>query len=81
MMIDSIQRRVVAYQLQDLRCGRCKQIKTENLRINCVCSGDYVMADTKASLLGRLTVTANVASVHSLTTLETEVESIREMLS
>lgn len=80
LMIDSIQRRAVSYQLQDLRCGRCKQIKSDNLRIHCECSGEYVMSETKANLLRRLQVTGNVAEAHSLQTVTACIESLRAMI-
>ncbi|GAA5932437.1 hypothetical protein JCM1841_000581 [Sporobolomyces salmonicolor] len=81
LIIESLQRRVVSYQLQDLRCGRCKTMKAENLRSHCDCSGEYVMAETKQELLRRLQVTANVAEFHKLSTLLSVVEWLRTMVA
>lgn len=80
LMIDAIQRRTVAYQLQDLRCARCKQIKSDNLRSHCNCSGDYDMSETRQELLRRLQVTGNVAEFHDLQLLTAVVEWTRESI-
>ncbi|GAA5902780.1 hypothetical protein JCM6882_004064 [Rhodosporidiobolus microsporus] len=77
LVIDALQRRLVSYQLQDLRCGKCKTMKAENLRANCDCSGEYQMAETRGELLKRLQVTANVAAFHRLTTLSSAVDWMR----
>ncbi|GAA6010438.1 hypothetical protein JCM10207_001304 [Rhodosporidiobolus poonsookiae] len=77
LVIDALQRRLVSYQLQDLRCGKCKTMKAENLRANCDCSGEYVMSETRQELAKRLQVTANVAAFHKLTTLTSAVDWMR----
>lgn len=79
-MIDAIQRRTVSYQLQDLRCARCKQIKSDNLRVNCECSGDYVTSESKTDLLRRLQVTGNVAEFHDLDILAGVIEFTRQSI-
>lgn len=67
-MIDSMMRRVVSYQLQDLRCSRCKQVKSVNLRTYCECSGEYEPSERKADIVRRLEVTRSVAEYHQLAT-------------
>ena len=79
-MIDAIQRRTVSYQLQDLRCARCKQIKSDNLRVNCECSGEYQPFESKQELLRRLQVTGNVAEFHELDTLAGVIEWTRSVI-
>ncbi|GAA6063514.1 hypothetical protein JCM10212_004727 [Sporobolomyces blumeae] len=81
LVIESLQRRIASYQLQDLRCGRCKTMKSENLRSTCDCSGEYVLAETKQELAKRLQVTANVAEFHKLSTLGAVVEWLQDMIA
>lgn len=69
-MVDAIVRRTISYTLQDQRCKRCKQLKSENLRVHCNCSGDYEMGETKADLLRRLKVTKKIADFHDLPALQ-----------
>ncbi|TNY23875.1 DNA polymerase epsilon catalytic subunit A [Rhodotorula diobovata] len=80
LIIDALQRRVVSYQLQDLRCSKCKTMKGENLRSNCDCSGEYQMAETRQELSKRLQVTRNVAEFHKLATLGAAVDWMRSMV-
>lgn len=80
LIIDGLQRRVVSYQLQDLRCSKCKTMKGENLRSNCDCSGEYQMAETRQELSKRLQVTRNVAEFHKLATLGAAVDWMRSMV-
>jgi DNA polymerase epsilon subunit 1 len=82
-MIDSLLRRLASYQLQDLRCMNCKQIKSDNLRVNCECSGEYMIeggggiSGGKGEMGKRLAVTARVAEWHGLNTLAEIVQMMR----
>lgn len=40
-IIDVVQRKMMSYTLQDLRCTRCKQIKRENMSPYCNCAGSF----------------------------------------
>lgn len=40
-MIDIALRKIMSYNLQDLKCIRCKEIKRENLNLYCPCSGKF----------------------------------------
>ncbi|GAA6015444.1 hypothetical protein JCM8202_002471 [Rhodotorula sphaerocarpa] len=80
LIIDALQRRMVSYQLQDLRCGKCRTMKSENLRSHCVCAGEYRMAETRQELARRVQVTSNVAEFHGLQTLASMLDWMREVL-
>lgn len=79
-IIATLQKRITAYQLQDLRCSRCKQLKSDNLRLFCECSGEYALAENKLDLGRWLTVVGNVGQYHSLTTLELVIQATRGMI-
>ncbi|XP_055613279.1 DNA polymerase epsilon catalytic subunit 1 [Uranotaenia lowii] len=60
--LDVVQRKVMSYVLQDLRCGRCKQIKRENLAQFCNCAGSFenlISAADVRRLLGTFLTVAN----------------------
>eukprot|EP00831_Metopus_contortus_P033587 TRINITY_DN2690_c0_g1_i1.p1 TRINITY_DN2690_c0_g1~~TRINITY_DN2690_c0_g1_i1.p1 ORF type:complete len:335 (+),score=54.94 TRINITY_DN2690_c0_g1_i1:169-1173(+) len=40
-LIGIVERRVRAYQMQDLKCDRCKSVKTHLLNVFCDCTGKY----------------------------------------
>lgn len=61
-----------------MRCKRCKQIKSDNLRLHCECSGEYQMSETRGELLKRLQVTGNVAEWHDLALLASVVDWLKD---
>lgn len=40
-LIDVVQKQMASYNLQDLRCQRCNQIKASSMSLLCECSGAY----------------------------------------
>ncbi|KAL8292541.1 hypothetical protein RQP46_001153 [Phenoliferia psychrophenolica] len=80
LMVDALIRRTISYTLQDLRCKRCKQLKSENLRVHCNCSGDYEMGETKAELLRRLRVTKKIADFHHLSALQAVGDHLKRLV-
>lgn len=40
-LLEVVERKMMSYTLQDLRCSRCKQIKRENLAEFCACAGSF----------------------------------------
>ncbi|KAK9824549.1 hypothetical protein WJX72_011249 [[Myrmecia] bisecta] len=65
-LIHTVQQRAQRYQLQDLRCMKCKQIASGHLRRQChICSGHLANTVTRAAFHKGLTVFRNVARYHS----------------
>lgn len=80
LIIDSVQRRIVSYQLQDFKCQRCKAMRADSLSMHCVCSGEYVGSQQKQDLLRRLGVVQNVAEWHQLPLLESVVADVKRQI-
>lgn len=40
-LITMLQKQTAAYTMQDLRCQRCKQVKSTSMALLCDCSGSY----------------------------------------
>jgi DNA polymerase epsilon subunit 1 len=41
-LVEMLQRRSLAYQLQDLVCGKCGEVKADNTQLICsTCSGKF----------------------------------------
>ncbi|KAG8951372.1 DNA polymerase epsilon catalytic subunit [Tulasnella sp. 424] len=70
MLIDIVRRLVTSFQLQDLRCGKCKQIKSDNLTLHCNCSGADQLTCAKGEAKRKIRTISNVASVHGLALLK-----------
>jgi hypothetical protein len=54
---------------QDLRCGKCGQIRSDNLSRHCQCSGAYQLTMNKSDTRRKLRTMVNVAIVHNLARL------------
>ena len=51
-----------AYQLQDLECGKCRQVKRSHLATRCdVCAGPFVLRTSSKSVTDELATFANIA--------------------
>ena len=74
LTIDALQRRMVSYQLQDLRCGKRRTMKSKNLCLHHLCAGEYRMLETRHELTRRMQVTANDAKFHGLGTRAVALE-------
>lgn len=57
------------FSQQDLRCGKCKQIRTDNVSRHCQCSGSYQLTINKADVRRKLRTIVNVSMVHNLARL------------
>ncbi|CAG9856188.1 unnamed protein product [Phyllotreta striolata] len=51
MMLDAVDKKLLAYNLQDLRCIKCSQIKFDNIKRYCSCSGDFKCLITKEDVV------------------------------
>lgn len=59
-----------SFAQQDLRCGRCKQIQSDNVSRHCHCSGGYQLTMSKADGRRKLRTIVNVSIVHNLLRLK-----------
>merc|ERR1712110_625332 len=41
MLIDSLQRKMMGYSLQDLACSKCNEVTASNMSRRCKCAGEY----------------------------------------
>lgn len=58
------------FTTQDLRCVRCKQIRSDNVARHCSCSGAYQFTINKADVKRKLRTIVNVAITHHFTRLK-----------
>ncbi|EDQ91191.1 uncharacterized protein MONBRDRAFT_15015, partial [Monosiga brevicollis MX1] len=65
---------LMAYQLQDLRCLKCKLIKGDHLSRHCSCAGAYALTEPSERLQTKLHTLFNVAKYHQLKFLQEELE-------
>lgn len=69
-MIVVVDKLLTQFQLQDLRCVRCRQIKTDNLSKSCRCGGKHEHTLSKSDYKRKLRVVHNIAIFHGLRLLQ-----------
>lgn len=64
-----------SFTQQDMRCCKCKQVRSDNASRYCQCSGSYQLVVGKAEMKRKLRTVLNVAIVHSFARLKVSFES------
>jgi len=69
-LIGLVHRLETNFAPQDLKCGKCKQIRSDNVSKHCTCSGSYQFTLGAAEFRRKLRTIVNVATVHNLQRLK-----------
>ncbi|XP_052253908.1 DNA polymerase epsilon catalytic subunit A-like [Dreissena polymorpha] len=72
-LIEAVQRKSMAYVLQDLECVKCHQIKDSNMRTYCSCAGVYKTTATIEDLGRQLRTFQGIASHYNMVLLQETV--------
>ncbi|CCG82582.1 DNA polymerase [Taphrina deformans PYCC 5710] len=75
-LLQSLLALLASYQLQDLRCGKCKKVKTTNMRDHCECSGKWVTTIKKTDVLEKIKVMKNVSKFYELEMLSGAIQEL-----
>jgi DNA polymerase epsilon subunit 1 len=77
-LVDLAQRRSMSYQLQDLRCAKCRLVKADNLSDICAnCSGSFMCTESPQSFESALATFDQVARFHRFEFLQQVVDFLR----
>lgn len=66
LLVYEVQKMITLYQVQDLKCSRCKRIREDDLSANCVCSGVWVETMSREDIMGKIGVYKHVARYYDL---------------
>jgi len=69
-LVEIAQQRATRYQLQDLRCTKCKMIKADNMSAQCSCSGEYTCTESAEELQDSLQTLHRISKYHEFAWLE-----------
>eukprot|EP00742_Colponemidia_sp_Colp-10_P004977 GILJ01005318.1.p1 GENE.GILJ01005318.1~~GILJ01005318.1.p1 ORF type:complete len:1434 (+),score=252.77 GILJ01005318.1:629-4303(+) len=75
-LVQLVHRRSLAYQMQDLKCTKCRQVKAEKMTQYCYCSGKYVLRESEKSLRTFAQTFESIAKYHDMPWLEETVKWI-----
>ncbi|KAJ3067846.1 DNA polymerase epsilon catalytic subunit [Podochytrium sp. JEL0797] len=73
-LVNLVSKRILVWQLQDLKCKLCKNIRARNLDDQCECSGEYATTLSRSEFLRKLKVFANIARFYDMEMLREIVE-------
>ncbi len=65
-LIGRVQKMIVQWQTQDLRCAKCKKIRVNDFMDHCACSGAWELTVSRQKALKELRVLERVAAFHDL---------------
>jgi DNA polymerase epsilon subunit 1 len=69
----------MSYTLQDLRCGRCKQIKRENMSEYCSCAGAFETLISERELRKLLMTFRAVGEQHEMVLLQDYIATVLQL--
>jgi len=72
-LVAAVKARVHAYQLQDLKCVKCQQIKVGHVAGSCKCAGKFVVTQDPAAMARWLRIFQSIARWHSFELLDDTV--------
>nr|XP_022913041.1 DNA polymerase epsilon catalytic subunit A [Onthophagus taurus] len=76
LLLDIVTRKLLAYNLQDLQCKKCTQIKLENLIKHCQCAGEFRGIIPREELIELLKTFLHLAKEYSMQALEETITNI-----
>ena len=75
-LIGRVQKVLVEWQTQDLKCGKCKSIRVNDFMEHCGCSGVWVGTVNREDVVGKLRVLERVSKAYKLRMLEGVMEDV-----
>ncbi|KAG5892154.1 hypothetical protein JTB14_026392 [Gonioctena quinquepunctata] len=79
-LLGIINGKFIAYNLQDLQCKKCSQIKLENLMKHCQCSSDFKCLVSRSDLIKLLQIFLSLAKKFDMPALSETVEQTLKLV-
>lgn len=74
MLLEIVQRKLMSYTLQDVKCVNCKQIKRDNMTSACECTGAFTNLLPSQELKRDLESFLEVAQTYKMPLLEDHIK-------
>lgn len=75
-MVKEVQKTILKYQVQDIKCLKCKRIREDDLSEHCPCSGAWGETVPYSSIKDRLETFKHVAKFYQFKLLENVIDSL-----
>ncbi|KAJ8911866.1 hypothetical protein NQ315_012532 [Exocentrus adspersus] len=80
LLLNIISKKLLAYNLQDLQCKKCSQIKLENLIIRCQCASEFKCLISRTDLTQLLETFLSLARKYDMPALCETVEQTLQLI-
>jgi DNA polymerase epsilon subunit 1 len=77
-LVAEVQKLVLEWCTQDLKCGKCSRLRSNEFMEHCACAGEWVGTKTKGDVKKRLGVYEGVSEFYGLRMLESVVKECLE---
>ncbi|XP_059166217.1 DNA polymerase epsilon catalytic subunit A-like [Physella acuta] len=78
-LVDVLQRKSMAYVLQDLSCKKCKGVKDTNMTLHCKCAGDFKATYDIQDFIRQVITLRGIARHYKMTLLEEMIDWVIRM--
>ena len=75
-LLEIIQTKAMAYQLQDLVCKKCRQLKGDNISNKCHCGGDYKLSVNYDEFMIQLNTFKHIAKYYHMKLLDEIINNL-----
>lgn len=76
LLIKQIYKMLTQYQVQDLKCVKCKRIREDDMSEHCSCSGEWAETVPRSEILKRMSIFSHAAHFYGLKLLQELVDEI-----
>lgn len=65
-LVEALQKKMMAFMLQDLMCLKCKGVKEANMPVYCSCAGDFSLTISMKALMEQVNAFRNIAQHYQM---------------
>lgn len=73
-LVEALQRKLMAFTLQDLVCLKCRGMKETHMPVYCGCAGDFVLTIHTEVFMEQIRIFQNIAKYYNMSYLQEAIE-------
>ncbi|NP_035262.2 DNA polymerase epsilon catalytic subunit A [Mus musculus] len=73
-LVEALQRKLMAFTLQDLVCLKCRGMKETHMPVYCSCAGDFTLTIRTEVFMEQIRIFQNIAKYYSMSYLQETIE-------
>eukprot|EP00075_Anas_platyrhynchos_P036588 XP_027325841.1 DNA polymerase epsilon catalytic subunit A-like [Anas platyrhynchos] len=73
-LVEALQKKLMAFMLQDLVCNKCRGVKDTHMPVYCSCAGEFALTISSQVFMEHITIFQNIARHYSMAYLLETIE-------